>query len=300
MLKKSRWISISKLILFLYRLTYRITRDRFRLKKWRPVRYFRRKLFNYVENNFKKTYVELKDRKLFLPDGDPSRYSLREQPKIFDNFILSNVKSGDVVVDIGANIGYYTILMSKLVGNSGKVYAFEPGSENFELLSKNIKKNNCTNVILENKTVSNETKTSVFYVSTKASSDHRIFQTKTNQKSKEIEQIDLDSYFEKINSKVDFVKCNIQGADFLAFKGMSRIVKNNDVKIMIEFSPHNMLQANLSSEEFAKALYDSDFDVFELNTISNQKKLIHFNDLINKYSPEKFNAVILGATKSKN
>ena len=204
------------------------------------------------------------------------------------------MKSGDTVVDIGANIGYYTILLSKLVGDSGKVYAFEPGPKNFELLCKNVEMNNCRNVILENKSVADKTQTSFLYLSNKASSDHRIFQTKTNKKRTKIEQVSLDDYFENITQKVDFIKCNIQGADFLAFQGMLKILSFGHVNIMTEFSPHNMNLVKISHITFAKLIFKFFLNVHELNSMTRIDTKITFAKLITKYSPEKLNAVILG------
>ena len=68
----------------------------------------------------------------------------------------SHIKEGDVVMDIGANIGYYTLVAAKLVGANGKVYAFEPESINFSFLKKSVEINNYENVICEKKAVSNE------------------------------------------------------------------------------------------------------------------------------------------------
>src|SRR4030042_1016047 len=64
------------------------------------------------------------------------------------------VKKGDVVVDLGANIGYFTILAAKLVGSQGKIFALEPAPKNFEYLNKNIQLNKYLNVTAEQKAVS--------------------------------------------------------------------------------------------------------------------------------------------------
>ena len=52
--------------------------------------------------------------------------------------IEREVHEGDVVLDVGANIGYYTIMLAKLVGSSGRVYALEPEANNFSLLNQNV------------------------------------------------------------------------------------------------------------------------------------------------------------------
>ena len=63
--------------------------------------------------------------------------------KIVENY----VKEGDYVVDLGANIGYYTLIFAKLVGKKGKVFAFEPDKDNFRLLKKNIQTNCYSNIV---------------------------------------------------------------------------------------------------------------------------------------------------------
>lgn len=92
-------------------------------------------------------------KKLFVNPLDPVGNSLiktglweRETTLFFMKFI----KQGMCVVDIGAHIGYYTILFSSLVGKEGKVYAFEPEIKNYNILLHNLRINNAVNVIPEN------------------------------------------------------------------------------------------------------------------------------------------------------
>ena len=61
---------------------------------------------------------------------------------------------GNFVIDLGANIGYYTCILAKLVGKDGKVFAFEPDPRNLKLLEKNIKVNEYNNVVIVDKAVS--------------------------------------------------------------------------------------------------------------------------------------------------
>src|SRR5437879_4053080 len=64
------------------------------------------------------------------------------------NVMLRCLTDGDVVVDVGANVGFFTILASELVGASGRVIAFEPGQENLQRLSKNLELNESHNVTI--------------------------------------------------------------------------------------------------------------------------------------------------------
>lgn len=82
------------------------------------------------------------------------------------------IKKGDIVIDCGANIGYYSLLFSKLVGESGKVFAFEPEPTNFFLLQKNLKENNITNVKALNLAVSDKEGESVLFLDKDSSGSH--------------------------------------------------------------------------------------------------------------------------------
>ena len=77
------------------------------------------------------------------------------------------VDEGMNVVDIGANIGYYTLLAAELVGEKGKVFAFEPEPSNYDLLLRNVEINGYKNVTVVRKAVSNETGESSLFLSQK-------------------------------------------------------------------------------------------------------------------------------------
>jgi len=76
---------------------------------------------------------------------------------VLTEYLKKTIKSGQTFVDVGANMGYFTLLASQLVGPKGNVYAFEPGAEAYQLLTKNIKLNKCTNVTAIQKAVGSYT-----------------------------------------------------------------------------------------------------------------------------------------------
>ncbi len=100
--------------------------------------------------HLKDKHVIIDGNKMFLDKNDSLLLSIN---KIYEenetNFFKNSINKGDIVIDIGANIGYYTLLFARLVGNTGKVYAFEPDPRNCLLLEKNIQINNHKNIILE-------------------------------------------------------------------------------------------------------------------------------------------------------
>lgn len=141
---------------------------------------------------------------------------------------LKQVKKGDVVMDIGANIGYYTILASKKVGPSGKVYAFEPYSKNLTLLKKNIALNTCTNVVVVAEAVSDTSAKKPFEVDRANPGESRLAAHKSKKSDMLVTTITLDSFLkrEKIK-KADVIKMDIEGAEIQAILGAKNLLKNS-------------------------------------------------------------------------
>ena len=98
----------------------------------------------------------------------------RKQDKLEIDFLTKTIKPGMVVLDIGANIGFYTEIVSKLVGSTGKIHAFEPDSLNFQRLQKKLL--GCSNVNLVQKAVSINSENLKIYTSKVLNVDHRTYE----------------------------------------------------------------------------------------------------------------------------
>lgn len=147
-----------------------------------------------------------------------------------------NTSKKVALIDIGANIGCYTILAAQIVGESGKVYAFEPEPKNFKLLKKNVEHNNFTNVILENKAVSNTNGNIKLYLAPSETSTHRIYHNKELREYIFVEVTTLDQYFNSTFLQVDLIKIDVGGAGYGAIKGMENLLKaNREVRLITEF-----------------------------------------------------------------
>src|SRR5258708_4633510 len=124
------------------------------------------------------------------------------------------IKPGDVVLDLGANIGYYTLLFARLVGPAGRVYAFEPEPANCALLKKNVELNGYENVVLVSKAVSNQTGLGKLFLCDFNQGDHRLYDSKDGRPHIEIETVELDRFFHNYGGSFDFIKFDIQGAEW--------------------------------------------------------------------------------------
>jgi len=147
------------------------------------------------------------------------------------------LKEGMVVVDVGAHIGYFTLLASKLVGESGKVFAFEPEPQNFANLCGNIIFNSFKNIKPFQKAVFSCSGKKRLYLGTH-SGMHSLFRVKdTTKKTVTVDMVSLDDVFKK--TKVNLVKVDTQGAELDVLIGMQELIKrSDDLKLIIEFQPN--------------------------------------------------------------
>jgi tRNA G37 N-methylase Trm5 len=112
---------------------------------------------------------------------DLSIYGVYEEYET--DLIKKEIDRGDVVLDLGANIGYYTLLFAKKVGDEGRVYAFEPDPTNFSLLKKNVEINGYRNVVLIQKAVSNKNGKLKLYLNEDNKGDHRFYNSHDGRKN---------------------------------------------------------------------------------------------------------------------
>ncbi len=179
--------------------------------------------------------------------------------------IKEHVKKGDTVIDIGANIGYYTLLFAQLVGESGQVIAFEPDPENFALLHKNIILNQYNNVKLLQKAVSNQNKQTYLYLCDDNKGMHRLYDSVCCRGRVEVETICLDDYLPKIVKKVDFIKIDIEGAEYDALRGMEKILYQQRPKLLTEFSPAALFEYGIKPQIYVDFLTQLGFDLYQVD-----------------------------------
>lgn len=192
-----------------------------------------------------------------LRGGSTDRFILNEvwihksyNPKGFE------IKLDDIVVDIGAHAGIFTILAS-YYAKKGKVYSFEPMKENFELLKENIRLNSANNVQAINKAVSDKNGKLKFYVSqTKNKGQNSIFKLGESQKEIRIEKISFKDFLKAI-PKIDFLKIDCEGAEYEILFSLSKEELKKIKKISMEF--HNY--GKYIGDDLAKFLHNNGFRI---------------------------------------
>jgi FkbM family methyltransferase len=150
------------------------------------------------------------------------------------------VKPGQIWLDVGGNVGFFTMLLSRGVGDTGRVYVFEPNPAMVERIHASLTLNRATNVELVPQAVSNESHHEIsFYVpigdghNSGRASAVKFEDLSSSVKEVKVSTTSLDDYLERSNVKPDFMKIDIEGFEINAFRGMERTMRNNPPKLII-------------------------------------------------------------------
>jgi FkbM family methyltransferase len=197
-------------------------------------------------------------------------------------FINNQLYEGEVFIDIGANVGAYSLVASRLVGRSGKVIAFEPVGTIFQRLSENISLNRITNIVAEKRAVLDKNGMTDIYISDKqnmgmSSIFHFNSESGKSGKSEKVEAVSLDDYIEERDiSRINLIKIDIEGSEMLAIKGMQSILERFHPKILIELKEETFTNSGYQAKDIidflAKAGYNK-FIIDEQGNISNDLRL---------------------------
>jgi FkbM family methyltransferase len=228
-----------------------------------------------------------------LDNGLGQYFFIHQQYEAYETTLINQIAApGMLVLDIGANIGYYTILLGAKVGATGQVIAFEPAPTNTMLLRRNIRANHLTNVVCEQAAVAaNEGQTTLF-LSTINDGDHRIYNAQDDARfnagkprsTVQVRTIVLDTYLEKLTQPVDLIVMDIQGAEMLAFPGMIKTLTHPNLVLFCEFWPYALRRAGSDPIAFLQFLTDLQFDLFQILEDEHRIVPVRNFDLANQFT----------------
>ncbi len=176
----------------------------------------------------------------------------------FETHILEIIlRSGDIVIDVGAFIGWYSLLAGKLVGNKGRVFSFEPSHIHFQELTNNIVGNKLHNIKTFNVAVSNKNDKVSFWEAGRGSSliekeaeIHNSFIKEPIQ----VTTVTLNDFIEREKIQhIDFIKIDAEGWDLQILKGATNILKKKDAPdIMVEVIDEELKRVGFSADELIR------------------------------------------------
>jgi len=214
-----------------------------------------------------------------------SKYILYEFP--LPIIIASIIKKGDIIIDVGAYIGYYTIFFSKLVGDQGKVYAFEADPRAFLILKHKAKK--LKNVILERKAVGNKNSKVKFYLDENRGESSIYKDLARSKTCIEVDMIRLDDYFHDLKDNIALIKMDVQGSEPLVIDGMKNLIKKVKV-IIFEYWPDGLKATGIEPLTLLNKLEMNNFKLFYIDENLNIKS-IDINNKANNKLPSNIIAI---------
>ncbi len=179
-------------------------------------------------------------------------------------WIKSQLRAGDFAVDVGANLGWFTVVMARLVGSTGSVASFEPEPRNFELLRRNVEENNVAGVCnLFQTALSNKAGNCTLEKSHNNFGDHRIrlrapgefadnYFGEEDREEVTVPAISLDDKLEQAglsDKKVRLLKMDAQGSEVLIMQGAQKTLAKCEFMIT-EYWPYGMERLGASAEDF--------------------------------------------------
>lgn len=199
---------------------------------------------------------------------------------------LSKVQGGDVIVDVGANIGYYSMLAAlKLKQDylNGRVIAFEPNLQNFDLLKKNVEANRLENVEFKNLAVGDHDGDIKLFLSKENKGDHQVYYS-ADREFESCKMVTLDDFFDN-DEQIDILKIDTQGYDLFVLKGFEKYLKSGKkIKLFTEFWGYGNKKSGASSEEYFRVLKDNFREVFYIDEVSNTFYPVDYEFVIQKCS----------------
>lgn len=173
-------------------------------------------------------------------------------------FILRNLRPTDICLDVGANVGYYTISLGLKV-QAGEVHAFEPAELNYHVLTLNTLTNRLSNVVVNKCAVGDDTQEVEFFVaqdggfSSTVDTGRRRILEKTR-----VGMVTLDSYCSEVGlSRVDFLKVDVEGAEPKVIAGARHLLSNSERRprlIMLELHEGMLRQFDSSLREMTAVM----------------------------------------------
>jgi FkbM family methyltransferase len=193
-------------------------------------------------------------------------------------YMIKNValKKGGIMLDIGANIGWYSLLLSRGVGLN--IYSFEPDPHNFQCLTQNIANNNIKGVRpFQFAVADRETKMRLHLYKTYNTGRHSLIDHGKTGKFVEVDTISIDGFMQKnglAGQTVELYKIDIEGFEMTAFRGSMETLANS-LYVFSEFSPEIMRSINEDPAQFISLFEKLGFSAYNIKNEDHAERMDH-------------------------
>ena len=209
------------------------------------------------------------EMKFRSPDGGGRaiyKRGLYEEP--LTNFLVQSLEfeDGDIVFDVGANIGWYSCVLSRHAPGAD-IFAFEPDPENFELLRDNVERNSCDGIHPVRMGVGERTETRTLHLYKASNVGRHSMLDIHDGPTIEVLVTSLDEFVREREldvGRVKFLKIDVEGFEYFAFRGAEEVLSHVPL-LLAEFSPGYMRKGGVEPEDLLELLHGHGFDPFSID-----------------------------------
>jgi len=216
-------------------------------------------------------------------------YSYLSQGKLYEPdlsyFLMRTLAKGDVFLDVGAHVGFFSIFAAKLVGTAGRVIAFEPEKDNLQSLNKHIEINGASNIEVVDKVVCDTNGLRNFYINRDNDGGHCLWdvgahdfnvKSAANPKHLTLEAVTLDTVLgEHDIESVKVLKIDTEGGEHQVCKGARQTLEKHAIPFVVcELNDFGLAQLGSSQENLRSYMKDLGYDTFLMDTADEFPKLL--------------------------
>ncbi|KYK35635.1 MAG: FkbM family methyltransferase [Theionarchaea archaeon] len=194
---------------------------------------------------------------------------LHEEP--VTRLLVHNLEQCMCFFDVGACLGYYTMIASKAVGIRGVVHAFELDKFNCSIIKKNLERNQCRNVKVHHIAVSDTLGTVEYIRGTDSRGTYSLnsgLKTLEDKTFMTVDSTSLDEFCATMNIIPDVIKIDVEGAELKVLNGMKKLLYTRDIKLFCEVHPEKLASFGHTEEQVIDKLHAFGMRVFEIAEFS--------------------------------
>jgi len=183
------------------------------------------------------------------------------------SYLVGYLRPGAVCVDVGAHVGYFTLIMSSLVGPQGRVFSFEPEPRNFGRLCSNLQLNSVTNVEPVCAALSDFDGIARLWLSRDANDGmHSLLDWGLSSHHTQVRTMKLDTFAlgRRLDQRIDLVKLDCEGSETEALDGMQETILRFKPVLLVEVHPTYLLRRGRGVEQFKSCISSAGYHGFKV------------------------------------
>ncbi len=242
-----------------------------------------RRLHRRIMSSLRPAVVDVDGFRIQLDSTDAMRLTTSTSRPFGLQHLLSRLRPGDGVIDIGAHIGYYTLLISRQIGSTGHAFAIEADPDTHDLLQRNLTTNAIANVTSFNLAATAQPGTATLYRST-CSALNRLHPSSHCSRQLVIPARPLDGIEELFTRPINCIKIDVEGHEIEVLEGARRLlVANPTANLFVEFAPCWLEEAGQDATKYFEALKHLSMEVLHVDDERGLVERANLRELLQRF-----------------